>query len=377
MYHKVNADSPGTKAPFTPIVHAFNSTMYGSRGILSWFLRGPTGSTEESATESLLQHAYRFREKEVAARTFTTWGRISFVAALVSVIALLLSSIFVPFVTIAFRGLVGVLARWDDSQDGGKEDQPLAIVDLPTKLISQAIANASSNVGDQVGLIFCAVWLTLLAGVSPLLCMLIATYSALRPLSLRSQKIAFVVIETLQNWAALDVLIVVALLGLSPMGYLFELIQLEICTTTLQPLLQQTLVPLGILKDEETYCYYVYCNFQWGTAFALGVALYNFFYTQLVLRLFETAISNRSARFRLRDVDVSHYVDHSHTRPFGHELMSLFNYYLLAFWTKPSRTMVLDDHVPPKHQLSITPTTTPRVVAEEVDEKDPSRRISL
>eukprot|EP00940_MAST-03C_sp_MAST-3C-sp2_P001426 g1426.t1 len=276
-------------------------------------------------SEALVSHNFQFDEKNGSSRRrFTRIGRACVVGMVVMVAGMLLLALFVPFVTVCFRGLVGVLARMDDS--GNKVDQEISILSLAHNFASQSEDNARSRDGDAFGLFWLSFCLTLLCCIFPLLNMCLIAIACVTPLTLRSQKMFFVAVEILSNWATLDVLVVTALAALSPLGVIFELVQIPQCTQIFRPYLQATAVPLGFLENEDTWCYYVYAIFDGFTVFAMCVSSLNFFVTQFALRvLFEVSIANRELKFRLADAEYSHVHDITHTRPCGNELMTWIN----------------------------------------------------
>ena len=254
-------------------------------------------------------------------------GKIFVVIMMLSVITLLVVDFFIPFVTVAFRGLIGIIAHWDDASN--KRDQDISIMVLIKNIGDQIFADERSNAWDQLGLFWCLVVVLLLTFIFPVLNMVFLLYTSMRSLTIHQQKVCFVIAEILNIWACLDVLIVTAVVAMSPLGMVFELVQLPPCVSEYKPFLDRTLVPLEIMNKEDTWCYYVYAMFNAGTVIILLTASYNFFVSQFILRLLEMSISNRESRFKMIDADYSHTRDLTHTRPCGHELMMILNRCLL------------------------------------------------
>ena len=194
---------------------------------------------------------------------------------------------------------------------------------------NQIFSDDRSEISDQLGLLWCIFVVLLLTFVFPVSNMAFLMYTSTKSLTVHQQKICYVVAEILNIWACLDVLIMTAVVAMSPLSMVFELVQLPMCVTDYKPFLDRTVVPLGIMNEEDTWCYYVYAIFGYGTVICLFTATVNMFVAQFVLRLLEVSISNRESRFKMIDADYSHTRDLTHTRRCGHELLTLLNRFIL------------------------------------------------
>ena len=265
----------------------------------------------------------------------------------------------------------------------------------------QIFSDERSETGDQLGLFWCMLIVLFLTFIFPVVNMLFLLYASMRPLTIYQSKVCFVILEILNIWACLDVLIVTAVIAMSPLGMMFELVQIPICITDYKPFLDRTMVPLQIMREEDTWCYYVYALFDEWTVFVLLTASYNFFVSQFILRLLEISISNRESRFKMIDADYSHTRDLTHTRPCGHELMMLLNQCILYCITVTGHDVVgnefkgvstpratttqvtLQGHSSVRKRddsevFGIGDIPSPLATAQQVDpERDPMRAMSL
>jgi len=78
--------------------------------------------------ESLWNHKFRFNEKEDEYKKLTYCGKIFVTIMMLGTITMLVSAFFIPFCTVAFRGLIGIIAHWDDASN--KRDQDISLMVL-------------------------------------------------------------------------------------------------------------------------------------------------------------------------------------------------------------------------------------------------------
>ena len=246
---------------------------------------------------------------------------------ILGVITMLVLSFFTPFVTVAFRGLIGIIAHWDDAAN--KRDQDISIMVLIQNIGDQIFSDERSETSDQLGLFWCM----LIVLVFDLHISCGERYSFCMPRCERWQ-------YTNRNYASC--LRRSWIFG--PVWTFWSLLQflqwvlLEWCSNWSRSLYALQIINLSSI---ERWCRYrswerkirgvttcMHCsqNGRWLSCLPLRT-------TSLCRSSYwdswKMSISNRESRFKMIDADYSHTRDLTHTRPCGHELMMLLNQCIL------------------------------------------------
>jgi len=207
--------------------------------------------------------------------------------------------------------------------------KPYSVLDTFAFAVRQAFESTNDNVGFIIGVLFLAFAYLLTAAFFPLFTLGGLLYIWLKPMTLHRQKWMYLVTEVFSAWSCVDVFVVGLIVGVMELGHISYVLLKPVCTH-IMPLIEDVLLPAGLITEENATCLYISSSLEPGCGLLVMGAMLTTILSQIILRATHHAIEEREEKI---EASVADFEDDKKSNPpnVGCLLRALL---ALAYWMR-------------------------------------------